>query len=80
VDRDSEIARIIAAGDCGFRVEPGDAEGLARGILRLAGDAGEAHRLGRNARDYGERTTGLTRAATEYEEVFRELVSGAGPP
>lgn len=75
VDRGSEIARIIAEGDCGFCVEPGDAEALANEILRLAGDAEEANRLGRNARDYGERTTGLARAAAEYEELFAELVS-----
>jgi colanic acid biosynthesis glycosyl transferase WcaI len=78
LDADSEIARIVAEGDCGFRVDPGDAEGLAREILRLAADGAEAGRLGRNAREYGERTTGLARAADQYERLFAAVVGGSG--
>jgi colanic acid biosynthesis glycosyl transferase WcaI len=77
VDAESEIARIVAEGDCGFRVDPGDAEGLAREILRLAADGAEASRLGRNAREYGERTTGLARAADQYERLFAEVATGS---
>jgi colanic acid biosynthesis glycosyl transferase WcaI len=73
VDASSEVARIIEDADCGFRVDPGDAEGLAREIVRLAGDPNRARELGRRARAWSERHGALERAALEYESVLTQV-------
>jgi len=72
LDRGSEVARTVEEADCGFRVDPGDVEALAREILRLAGDPAAARRLGRNARAWAESGGGLERALDEYERVLRQ--------
>ncbi len=71
VDDGSEVARVVAEGACGFRVDPGDAPGLARGILALAADRPRARRLGDNARAVLLRDGGLERAVLEYERVLQ---------
>ncbi len=54
--RDGELARIIQAHDCGFIIEPGDGEELARRIRELAGDHNQARTIGlRGRRLYEER-------------------------
>ena len=70
LDADSEVARVVEAADCGFRVDPGDAPSLAREILMLSGDRDRARRQGRNAREWLERDGALDRAAAEYEAVL----------
>jgi glycosyltransferase involved in cell wall biosynthesis len=61
---DGELARIIRAHDCGIIIEPGDGEGLARGIRELAHDRDRA------------RATGW-RARTLYEEAFAHSIAMA---
>jgi colanic acid biosynthesis glycosyl transferase WcaI len=54
--RDGELARIIQSNDCGFIIEPGDGEELARRIRELAGDRDRARAIGlRGRRVYEER-------------------------
>jgi colanic acid biosynthesis glycosyl transferase WcaI len=54
--RDGELARIIKAHDCGFVIEPGNGEELARRIRELAGDRNQARTIGlRGRRLYEER-------------------------
>lgn len=54
--RDGELARIIHSYDCGFIIEPGDGEELARRIRELAGDRDRARAIGlRGRRLYEER-------------------------
>lgn len=72
LDDGSEVSRVVARADCGFRVDPGDAAGLAREILRLAADRDRARRLGENARRWLLQEGGLERATHEYERVLRE--------
>jgi putative colanic acid biosynthesis glycosyltransferase WcaI len=81
VDRDSEVARLVEVGTCGFRVDPEDPEAMAAEILRLAGDRERARDLGRNGRALGERAGSLERATREYEKLLSEVAqSGRGSP
>lgn len=75
VDAESEVARVVEEADCGFRVDPGDVESLAREILRLSGDRERADRLGRNARRWLEKDGGRSRALREYETLLHEVTS-----
>ncbi len=77
VDAESEVARIVRESECGFRVNPGDSEALAREILRLADDPDRARRLGRHGRAFGERSGSLVRAAGDYEALFRDVFTGS---
>lgn len=53
---DGELARIIRSHECGFIIEPGDGEGLARSIRELAFDRDRARAIGlRGRRLYEER-------------------------
>ena len=45
-DRDGEIAREVARGDCGVTVAPDDAVALANAIERLCNDAAACARMG----------------------------------
>lgn len=82
IDPDSEVARIVEKGRCGFRVDPDDPAAMAREILRLAGDRQRARDLGRNGRTFGERAGSLDRAVAEYEDllirVSESFKSGTG--
>jgi colanic acid biosynthesis glycosyl transferase WcaI len=78
VDADSEVARLVEHGECGFRVEPGDARALAAEIRRLAGDADRARRLGSNGRVRAETEGSLDRAADEYEALLEAIVRSSG--
>jgi colanic acid biosynthesis glycosyl transferase WcaI len=80
LDDDSDVARIIEEIDCGFRVDPDDAESLAREILRLAQDPDLARRQGRNGREFGECEGSLERAVNDYESVFWNVSGGSSPP
>jgi colanic acid biosynthesis glycosyl transferase WcaI len=54
--RDGELARIIQSYECGFIIEPGDGEELARRIRELASDRDRARAIGlRGRRLYEER-------------------------
>lgn len=70
LDEGSEVARVVAEAECGFRVDPGDVPGLAREILALAADRPRARRFGGNARAFLLRDGGLDRAVREYERVL----------
>ncbi len=75
IDSDSEVARIVDEAECGFRVDPGDAAGLASEILRLARDRERSAQFGKNARDWVERKGTLERAAAAYESLLTEVES-----
>ncbi|HEX6860399.1 MAG TPA: glycosyltransferase family 4 protein [Caulobacteraceae bacterium] len=49
-DPDGEIARLVRSHACGVVVEPGDSQGFAEAVLRLAEDAAHRHELGARAR------------------------------
>lgn len=70
IDSESEVARLIEEGECGFRVDPKDPAAMAREILRLAGDRESVRAMGRRGRDLGEREGSLSRALIQYEDLF----------
>ena len=49
-DPDGEIARLVRTHDCGVVVEPGDSQGFADAVLRLAADLAHREALGARAR------------------------------
>jgi colanic acid biosynthesis glycosyl transferase WcaI len=65
-----EVAR--AARSCGILVAPGDAAGMAEGILSLAGDGARRAALGLAARRLAERHFEQDRVLTRYEHRLRE--------
>jgi colanic acid biosynthesis glycosyl transferase WcaI len=73
IDDDSEVARIIERGQCGFRVDPDDSAAMAAEILHLAGDPRKAREMGRKGRQLGEQAGSLGRAVGEYETVLTEV-------
>ena len=75
VDPGSEVERIIREAECGFWVEPGDAESLAREILHLAKDAERVAQYGKNARAWAERHGTLEQAANAYESLLVRAAS-----
>lgn len=76
VDADSEVARLVRDGDCGFRVDPDDAESMAREILRLARDREMARGQGRRGREAGERCGSRERALSDYENLLVSVTRG----
>lgn len=75
LDAGSDVARIIAEADCGFRVDPGDPGALAEQIRRFSRDRERAERCGKNAREWSERCGGLERAARAYESLLTRVAS-----
>jgi aminoglycoside phosphotransferase (APT) family kinase protein len=63
----SGIPELVEHGRTGLLVEPGDVDGLAAAIRRLAGDPGFARRLGARARE-------KVRAEFELESCTRRLL------
>lgn len=64
---------LIASGDNGIRVPPGDAAALARACLALQGDEGAAHRLATRARETAVAHT-WDRVGTETANFYRSLL------
>jgi len=67
----SETDRVLAEEGCGVRVEPGDAEGMAEAIRRLAADRERVASMGRAARGAYEGKYTLESALDRFEEVMR---------
>jgi glycosyltransferase involved in cell wall biosynthesis len=65
-----ELARIIRAHDCGIIIEPGDGEGLARGIRELARDRDRARAMGQRARALHEEEFAHPMAMAAWERVL----------
>jgi L-malate glycosyltransferase len=72
------LAEVLRHDETGLLVEPGDADGLARALARLAADPALARRLGEAAaREQRERYT-LARMVAEYREVYAAAARGRG--
>lgn len=80
VDEGSEIDLLIAEERCGLRVEPGDAEGLARAIIATSDE--DLSKMGLRARLAFERRYARPHAIDSYrvllEEVIQSQVGGPG--
>jgi len=65
-------AELFQEGENALGHQPGDADGLARQILRLALDTGLRHRLGENGRATAEHSFEGSRLARELLAVYQE--------
>jgi glycosyltransferase involved in cell wall biosynthesis len=65
------IAELVADGENGLVVPPGDSEGLARALDRIACDQAFAGRLRRNCLTVTE--------VPSYGDVARRLIGGMAP-
>src|SRR5262249_12702678 len=62
------IPELVADGETGFLVAPGDSQAIATALERLADDTQLRQRLGAEARARAEREFDLDRAAREHLE------------
>ena len=69
-DRDSALARTIAAADCGVCVDPGNPAALAAAVLALRADKARCARWGENARRYAEANVSKARGVAEYARII----------
>jgi glycosyltransferase involved in cell wall biosynthesis len=69
--RDGEIARLVREHECGFAVESGDADALARAIRELAADREMGRAMGRRGRALYEARFAPPIAFAAWEDVLR---------
>lgn len=69
------IPEIVAHGNTGLLVEPGDACGLADALERLAGDPGLRKRMGDSGREAAARDLLSSVTAHRYESIYCEAIS-----
>ncbi|GAB4479203.1 MAG: hypothetical protein Kow00124_24510 [Anaerolineae bacterium] len=69
------IPDVITSGEHGLLVEPGDEEGLAEALLRLAASPEEAARLAAAARARVERDFSLTAQVAATQEAYRRALA-----
>jgi Glycosyltransferase len=67
---DGDLASIIRTNDCGIVIEPGDGEGLARGIRELAHNRDRARAMGRRGRQLYEERFAPPLALAAWERVL----------
>ena len=66
------ISDFVTTGENGLLVEPGDVEGLASSIRRLAADPGLRRRLGEAARARMEASVGDGHLVQQWRRVYRD--------
>jgi len=74
VDPDSETARIIVRADCGWVVEPDNADKLAKLIGSIQEDEALRQRLGENGRNYLEKYYARDTVTRKYIEFFKRVI------
>jgi len=76
----SEVASVIRDADCGITVPPGDADGLAAEIRRLARDTALRSEMGARARKTMIERWGVQHALAKWKALLEEIVpSKSGP-
>ena len=68
-----EISRLVEQHQCGVVIEPGDANALARSILRLAKDAPLRTKMGRQARTMLDSNFTRQQALGRWQTVLHDL-------
>ena len=71
--RESDLADLIVAHDCGWVVEPGDVNGLRWVLRQIGGNAGDVMARRRRAFRAGQEFYDMKPIAREWFELFREL-------
>jgi len=77
-DRDGEIARLIAAHDCGLTVRVGDADALAQAARSLRDDPERVSAMGNAARHLLETRFDQRIAMQRWEDVLARVSGGRG--
>lgn len=72
----NELARELEEGNFGFRIEPGDVDGLVGAVRRLVDDRDLAWEMGQRAHAAFLRRHELSVCAEAFTEVLGELVQG----
>ena len=75
------LPELVVDGTTGFLVKPGDVEGLANAIAKLAGDRVRIREMGQKGKErlLNQEFT-LERMARENEEYYYDLLDGMRPP
>ena len=73
--RDGELARIIDEHRCGLVVQPGDVDGLAAAIRKLAHNPAEAMQMGKRGRALYESQFAPRIALGDWERILEEAAS-----
>jgi glycosyltransferase involved in cell wall biosynthesis len=73
------VAEVVAHGETGLLVAPGDAAGLARAVASLFDDPARAARMGRAARRRAETLFGWERHVDAYDELLQRLARAERP-
>lgn len=71
------LPEIVAHGETGLLVPPGDTAALARAVDRLLQDPARAHRMGREGRRRAESLFRIERTVNELEAHYQELIGTA---
>lgn len=66
---------VIASGENGLLVPPGDPQALGDAISKLAADAELARKLAANAHDYVANNLVISKKIKEYEQVFQKAAA-----
>jgi colanic acid biosynthesis glycosyl transferase WcaI len=74
---DGEIARLLAQGQCGVAVGPGESERLAATITEWQTNAAHRTQLGRNARAVYERQFTFAAALARWDDILRQSAAGS---
>ena len=72
---DGETARLVAAEGCGLRVDPGDSQGFASAVRRLADEPGLAARMGAASRAAATGVYSRASALARWREIIEEAES-----
>ena len=72
-------AETVIDGETGFLVDAGDADGLARQVIRLLRDAELRQQVGQVGREHVKRHFSAVAAAAAYTQVFEDLLRGHKP-
>jgi glycosyltransferase involved in cell wall biosynthesis len=70
----------VVDGTTGFLVKPGDVEGLANAIAKLAGDRVRIREMGQKGKERLNQDFTLERMARENEEYYYDLLDDMRPP
>jgi glycosyltransferase involved in cell wall biosynthesis len=79
-DPEGEVARIITEGSCGIALAIGDADGMARRIVELAGAPSLRRQMGENARQLFEKTFDQKIGIDKWRRLLAEASLPAEAP
>jgi colanic acid biosynthesis glycosyl transferase WcaI len=77
---DGELGTLVRRHDCGFVVEPGNIQGLADLVMRLAADRGALPVMGKAARALLDAQFTRARALASWKRLIDELAPAATKP